>query len=187
MNSKVITSLLFLLCSLAFTQLNAQSGKKSVILIEGEATEVSIAAPGQILEIYRKIPGYMSGFVPYSNQSRPDANPVYPNNQLINQVEIAENGASFYNVFFNEGEDALDDNGIAKLDAAAETFAKRTSAFLLIQGSFTKGNIQSQKLINERVEACQSYLNGTDIPNSKIIISVSDATKASNNIQIQIK
>ncbi len=183
--AKNILFLIAFLCS--STLLFSQEGKKTVILIEGEATEVNLASYGEILSIYRKVPGYMTGFIPYTNQSRPDAQAVWPNNKLIEEVDVAKNGASFYNVFFDKTSNELGEQSLEKLDQVIEVYKKRVSSFLLISAYYTKGDRKSQQLANERIEACQSYLQEADITNSKMVISVTESSAASNNVQIKIK
>lgn len=180
-------TLLTFLLLMVFTSANGQDASKKVILIEGEATEVNVTNSGDILEVFRRLPGYMSGFIPYGGQARNDANPVYPNNQLIQEVEIAEKGASNYNIFFNEGKDVVDENGLVKLDKAIEAYKKRQSAYILIEGTYKKGDRASQKLADSRVGACKEYLNSSEIASSKLVISLNEASASSNNIQVKIR
>ncbi len=182
---KNVLFLLVFICSSSL--LFSQEGKKTVILIEGEATEVNLASYGEILKVYRKIPGYMTGFIPYTNQSRPDAQAVWPNNKLIEEVEVAKNGASFYNVFFEQESGKLSEQSLEKLDKVIEVYNKRVSSFLLISSYYTKGDRKSQQLANERIEVCQNYLQKANITNSKMVISVTESSAATNNVQIKIK
>ncbi len=181
-------SMLITLCITLFSVAAiAQDSKKTVILIEGEPTEVDLSAFGDILKVYRQIPGYMAGFYPYAGQARTEETPVYPNNRLIDEVKAEREGASFYNVFFNENSDELDDAALEKLDKTIAAFERRVSSFLLITANYKKGDNQSRDLAEARVAAIQAYLQKADITNSKMVISVTERMATSNNLQVQIK
>lgn len=188
----VFQLLIFSLCILfAGQDLRAQD-TKSIILIDGIATEVVMDADGKILQVVRKLPDYMKEFDHTPKNPSSSQEEVYqadynlnPNASSSGSSELLSIGA-FRIVYFKTGSKFMSQATKNKLDEIANKVLK-TGQIVMLNSFYNQSESKSKNLVFDRAADCKDYLINKGVPQSNILYSIEAAEKERAKINVFIK
>lgn len=175
-----IFSFAFACISFSTTDLHAQSGE-SIILIDGVPTEVILGGNGEIQQIVRSLPNYMSEY----DKSGMHTNAVTYDLKTDDGQVIHQSSKDVYRIiYFKSGHATMSDATLEKLDKIAEK-ALENNDFVFLNTSYSNTMKScSEVLTKNRVNACKRYLELRGVPASNIFKSIGVSEKGSAKIEV---
>ncbi len=181
---KNLITLVFCAVFLSMSSISyAQTAKKTVILVNGVATEVMLNADGTIESQSKEVPDYMAGYIkPPANLTRT----VSTSNPIINEVASEKAGTSNI-IAFGSDEVALDSKDMESLEALIDQINAADKGFVLLRSTFDKSSTSSDIITQKRVNACKKYLELRGVQPNKILISLEPGNTTSQEVSVFIR
>lgn len=165
-----------------FFSSGAQSNKNVVILINQMPTRVLLASNGTILETIEEIPNYLDKY-----GSFPENTHTYVDNALSNESsnEFSPSNAS-ESILFSFMDSTLDSRERYKLENAY-AFATANSRMISLTTSYNPSNAEAFDVATKRIKACKDELLSMGFTSNRILTSISESSKSSNEVLVSVK
>ncbi len=160
-----------------------------VVLVNGNATKVDLDG-SDVVALHEELPRYMRGFekAPYDGFMK-----TMPLSNIEDIIVAEDSGDIIYEndpslppnaLYFDPDLATLTKSTIAALKNYATMIKESNSKSVILKSWYKLGDINSQELISNRLEACKQYLEINGIQGSLIFTSFTASKNATDYVSI---
>jgi len=166
--------------------------QSKVVLINEIPTKVDIEN-NEIASIHESVPSYMKGYEkaprdifrkiwPGETVKLLAAAPKDPKSEVKTAITESDNA-----IRFNSDSYSLSENTKLNLDKLAQKILDSKSTSILLKSFYKLGDVDSQELTINRLDACKDYLQTKGIQGSLILTSFTGSENQTDKVSVDIK
>ena len=186
---KIIPNILIML--LVIGSVTVLSSQSTIVLINEIPTRVELDG-SEISSINDKVPSYMNG---YRKSPKSNFRLIWPGETVdisaMAALDIAapeaEAPAAKQAISFEASSFALSEDTKANLNKLADDIIANSRTSVLLKSWYQLGDVSSQELTINRLDACKDYLVSKGVKGSLIITSFTGAEKQTDYVSSDIK